>query len=459
MVVIGPTGSGKSVVNFAIAEQGTPAVILCVTKQLQAQYASSFEGYSLDIKGKQNYSCEVGYRNASQASEAHACQGCEFKGSCPYYVLADRTHSAPIVVTNYAFYVRQKYYGKLFPQVRTLVMDEAHELEKTLLSTWDFSLEAKHQNWFTEEFPYTPDPERWHEWAAGVQVKELEEEWEEEETYKEMRDRLSAVKLALVDDNWVINQVGPREFEFKPVWVEPRWSVPLHNTASRVILSSASVDPEFAANLLGFKEYRVVEIPSTFEAWRRPILFRPIVKVQRNMSENDKTQLVGAIDLILGKHHPNERGLVHTVSYKLRDEILSRSVYRDRFMWHSPSDREKVIAEFRDSLGSRVLISPSMTTGVDLPGDLLRFQIIAKLPIPYLGDPRVAQRRRENKSVESAEISSTLIQMYGRGMRTASDWCVSYILDKWAWYFYQSQSQKGRFPKYFMEAVGELGSL
>ena len=128
-------------------------------------------------------------------------------------------------------------------------------------------------------------------------------------------------------------------------------------------------------------------------------------------------------------------------------------------MWHSSTNRESVLTEFKESLGNRVLISPSMTTGVDLPGDLLRFQIIAKLPIPYLGDPRVAQRRRENKAIENAEISSTLIQMYGRGMRTAQDWAVTYILDKWAYYFYQSQVKRGKFPKYFVEAVGELGPL
>lgn len=457
VVVIGPTGSGKSVVNFAIAEQGLPAVILCVTKQLQQQYKSQFPGYSLDIKGKQNYFCEVGYQNAGVASEARACRGCEYMGECPYYVKAQQTYTAPIVVTNYAFYVRQKYYGKLFKNIRTVIMDEAHELEKTLLGTWDFKLEPKHQRWFTEEFPYSPDPERWHNWAAGVQV--VEQEDQDEETYKEMKGRLEAVKAALTDDNWVIDQLDTRKFEFKPVWVTPSWSYPLHSSANRVILSSASVDPEFAANMLGFKDFRVVEIPSTFEAWRRPILFRPVVKVQRNMSEDAKTQLVGAIDLILGKHHPNEKGLVHTVSYHLRDEILKRSIFRDRFMWHSSTNRELVLAEFKESLGSKVLISPSMTTGVDLPGDLLRFQIIAKLPIPYLGDPRVAQRRRENKAIENAEISSTLIQMYGRGMRTASDFCISYILDRWAYYFYQSQVKRGKFPKYFVEAVGELGPL
>jgi Rad3-related DNA helicase len=40
-----------------------------------------------------------------------------------------------------------------------------------------------------------------------------------------------------------------------------------------------------------------------------------------------------------------------------------------------------------------VLLTPSMTEGLDLVDDLARWQVICKLPYPYLGDPQVAARR------------------------------------------------------------------
>jgi Rad3-related DNA helicase len=80
-----------------------------------------------------------------------------------------------------------------------------------------------------------------------------------------------------------------------------------------------------------------------------------------------------------------------------------------------------------------VLVAPSMDRGVDLPGELCRVQVVMKLPHPYLGDAQVNARLRETEGGElwyQLETIRTLVQMTGRGVRSAEDWATTYVLDK-----------------------------
>ena len=77
----------------------------------------------------------------------------------------------------------------------------------------------------------------------------------------------------------------------------------------------------------------------------------------------------------------------------------------------------------------RVLVSPSMSEGVDLPYEKCQFQVIYKIPFPYLGDPQINQRKQQDPSWYAYKTIMTLLQAYGRGMRAEDDYCETYILD------------------------------
>jgi Rad3-related DNA helicase len=69
---------------------------------------------------------------------------------------------------------------------------------------------------------------------------------------------------------------------------------------------------------------------------------------------------------------------------------------------------------------------------VDFSGDDCRVVIIAKVPFPNLVDPQVSARLYSsggNNWYRMATIR-TIVQMTGRGMRSAGDWCRNYVLDK-----------------------------
>jgi ATP-dependent DNA helicase DinG len=98
-----------------------------------------------------------------------------------------------------------------------------------------------------------------------------------------------------------------------------------------------------------------------------------------------------------------------------------------------------------------VLLSPSMTEGLDLVGDLARWQVICKLPYPYLGDPQVAARRAEEPGWYDWRTCLTLVQAYGRAVRSEDDHAVTYLLDADAPAFLQRQ--RGRLPGWFLAAM------
>lgn len=62
----------------------------------------------------------------------------------------------------------------------------------------------------------------------------------------------------------------------------------------------------------------------------------------------------------------------------------------------------------------KVLVSPSMHTGLDLKNEQSRFQILIKVPYPSRDDMRTDTKREK----ESWQTSLRLVQAYGRSVRS-----------------------------------------
>jgi Rad3-related DNA helicase len=70
-----------------------------------------------------------------------------------------------------------------------------------------------------------------------------------------------------------------------------------------------------------------------------------------------------------------------------------------------------------------------MTEGVDLAGDASRFQVLCKIPYPFLGDKLVKKRMHKWKWWYPFQTTKTIIQSIGRSIRSEDDTAVTYILD------------------------------
>ena len=70
-----------------------------------------------------------------------------------------------------------------------------------------------------------------------------------------------------------------------------------------------------------------------------------------------------------------------------------------------------------------------MTFGVDLKGDLAKFQILVKAAFLPLNDERVKTVMESDKNWYVNKMLDDLIQACGRGVRSKQDECITYILD------------------------------
>ncbi len=152
-------------------------------------------------------------------------------------------------------------------------------------------------------------------------------------------------------------------------------------------------------------------------------------------------------------NHPNEKGIIHTVSTECM-EYINKNLNNSRLICHTTANRKEILDQFKNSNEPKVLVSPSMNEGVDLPGDLCRFQIIYKLPYYAISD-RVRLRSETYKGGTDwydYKMLTKLIQTYGRGIRFEGDYCKTYILDNRILDIIEKDLQGEKLiPKYFIE--------
>lgn len=147
-------------------------------------------------------------------------------------------------------------------------------------------------------------------------------------------------------------------------------------------------------------------------------------------------------------HHNREKGLVHA-TYKQAD-IMRKHLKSNRFIFHTPENKKEKYKEFLESSPSlgKILVASGMYEGLDLPEDLGRWQVIAKIPWPSLGDPSVAYKAKEDEEWYEWQTLKDVIQACGRICRTPQDWGVSYILDG----SFARLEKSVLVPKWFREA-------
>ena len=86
-----------------------------------------------------------------------------------------------------------------------------------------------------------------------------------------------------------------------------------------------------------------------------------------------------------------------------------------------------------------------------LSGPNSRFQILCKVPYPYLGDKLVKKKMNKWKWWYQLQTAKSIIQSVGRSIRSSEDFAVTYILDS-DWDRFYSRSKK-YFPEDFKRSL------
>ena len=246
----------------------------------------------------------------------------------------------------------------------------------------------------------------------------------------------------------VNNKKASKKYEFKLIDVSPYSRDTLFRLGGRVLMMSATiVDKDIFCSSLGLKseEIAYLTIPSPFLVENRPIHYIPAGSMSKSTIDKTLPIVAETVRMLLEKHS-TDKGIIHCVNYRIA-KYIKDNVESSRLMLHDTNSRDEVLKLHINSHEPTVLLSPSMSEGVDLKNNLSRFQIICKIPFPYLGDLVVKKRMELNSKWYPYTTVKSIIQSLGRSIRGENDYAISYIIDSDWERFYRSN--RSLFPEEF----------
>lgn len=499
------TGCGKSVTGVTVArylqalfEQRDPRVkqggsyVLTTQKVLQEQYQRDFgppKGHLKLIKSAGSYTCQLFDKDnfvscaeirrllKSKARCSVIYQMCN--ESCVYQDARQAFFESPEGITNYAFFLSSSTYNHDMQRRELLVLDEAHNVENAISSF----IKIGFSNVFYRTVlgvktpPVNAGQKAVYDWLTLTCLPRLKsvikseskkiDKTEDSNEALAMSKKVEVLKrnLSKIEhfmntydpDVWVLDtsktdKRGERVYEFKPIIVDSYCHPMLFSHCDRVLMMSATIlDKDVYCESVGIDKNDVafLRIPSPFLAKNRPIHYLPVGSMSKAMIDKTLPDMVQIIKMILDQHS-NVKGIIHCTNYKVAEHLLQH-IGPKRLLTHTSDDREDVIDFHVKSKEPTVLVSPSMMEGVDLADDASRFQILCKVPFPYLGDAAVQKRMIKNPNWYPYQAVKSVVQAFGRSIRNENDHAVSYILDRdWERFFRDSKSM---FPTEFLQSI------
>ena len=527
IIVECPTGSGKSALAMMIPKIfGEYAYISTHLKGLQKQYMEEMP-FMRSMMGRANYTCklpiEPGTHSKQLANEAleQALQGnigtscdasaapcktigaefkCSFKLNlkdydesqelCDYYDSLSDARNSRYFISNvsYLMALHSAAPGVYLPSRPFLVVDEAHNLIKNMMSQFSIDLslgtlerlfhipkESEDANQRTKMltswspnnpsfgFPKVPSittktDERiwqisarvWEAYLSSLREIIIQKIEDEDYTAKELnlannyKQRLSSILRFINKDwkNWVWqfdNDKDPFKISFKPLKVnEYAEELMLSLGDKRVFLSATILDADTYCNEMGLlpEETAFIRVKySPFLSINRPILTNYVGGNLSHRSINEVT-LGKTVDRIveIANENPNEKGLILPYTNILENQLVEiinelHPLVAARLVQHTKDshERDSTFKHFNNSKGNEILISTYANQGYD--GKTVGFLIVPKVPFQPLGDVQVKKKMEANPRWYKVMAAMELTQMLGRIVRSETDTGKMYILD------------------------------
>jgi len=428
-----PTGAGKSLIAVMSLPSNPDCIVACSTKQLQSQYAKSFNIPM--VMGKQNYRCGrfMVTVDISPCGQGRPEPGC----SCRYFEIRRACEVAPIACVNHALLAVEHFHH------RRIIIDEAHKFGDNVISALTVLLSLN-------DLQFVGYPKQSREWKLQAAT-----------TAAKMRnmssDAISSANWARIErsllslpEDFIIHRVNDTY-----ALIPANAHLPINKMLSgkSVLAMSATISRSLLREEWGIEPDVYLEIPSPIQASRRPIFVIPIVSLRKESDISDWQRIVEFIAMVArqkagrGLIHVTSIGQVHIVKSLIcsYDDELSKRViaaYGD--------SRAEALERYKTTPGS-ILLSPSFREGLDLAGDLGVWQVIAKVPWPDWAAPLVAQMSPQQYGAKAA---SSVIQACGRTTRKEDDFSTTYIPD--ASMLYLLDEHIDSFPRWFLESVRVL---
>lgn len=465
------------------------AWLLTTQKTLQAQYTREFPDLIESISSKTNYpcvayegkdACDKGYRwakkvgkkslveygktvkKSAQTKHIHEmidrliAQGydtppCGNDGPCPYRTAWLDWINSDIGVTNLAFFmnlIRAKDQRR-----GLLIVDEAHTVEEELVNFLSMDISEdflKRELQLTapvlrnldemREFVERVMVPRMAKLRTKIEAESMAASMQGKDT-KAMDIKYRRIESTLMKAASFLDDKEPGDWVFCSDKDGNQSARPLHTGriganmllkqgTRHLFMSGTILSPDQFCKTVGIDRDRVrfYSEDSPFDADKRWVVMRDCGSMGRKRFEDTWPNVKKNLRLIMDRHK-DEKGIIHTGSYKIA-QMLAKEVKSDRFLFHANArEREAILKEHSSTSKPTILVSPSMTVGVDLKGDLATWGAILKAPWPYLGDQRIRKLFEEDQEWYNWKTVQEMLQMSGRIHRDDLDESVMYILD------------------------------
>lgn len=498
-----PVGGGKSPLALNLSgwfsKTFGSSYILTPQKILQKQYEESFDRKLLhSFYGKINYECKGKKTNCDLGSTIRP--KCE---SCPYQDALKQVKYAPNVVLNYTLALLLFKYlpdESLISKRNLIVFDEAHTLESHLtefnaISISEFrckqigvlfrqynTLNATIQ-WIKDAYlpvltrKITTMSETMQEVIDNCTLTgatPTQAELNEFTTYKEyvkhrdtILEQLLEPPIESVYEQYVLVNEGKTAFKIKELYGKRNFRQFVEPMAERFLfMTSTILDKKSFCEDLGLDPAQAafISLESEFDVDNRPIVYMPTTKMtygwDKPEMKKETDKMLNTIIKLATEMHPEDNGVIHAGSFQIAKWLVDNLATKvpHRIMHHNPGTgnlRDAVLRDFQVDDGvPKLLISPSVTEGLDLVGDKGRFAIFAKVPYPFLGDAWVKRRMDLSDSWYKRQALTAMIQGGGRVVRSMDDWGHVYILD--SSFSYLMQQCKSMMPKWWSSSITTL---
>lgn len=498
-----PTGAGKSAIGLTIARFFGNAYYLTVQKILQSQIIKDFGSDNVvDLKGRNAYECnywdnrnewikngdplpdtdtklypkpnkpigcDVGVcKVRDDKSKLAICFNSNGKALCPYWGQVAKAQTSHLAIMNFKSFLFQTTFTDNFGERSILILDECHRAEPELLDFISISI-----------MDMAFSPLRWpmldsaSDYAEFIRESNLLDTVEQKERYaryagqSKEADEWASLKfklnlfLAADSTHWVsmckeIKDGRARILELKPIFLEKYAYEYLFSKADYVLMMSATIlsaDEMRSMLSIDKSECFAYKMKNRFPKKNRPIVVQDVGSMSYNKKAETHPKLVDKVTEIC-KRHVNHKGIIHTHNFEITKWLLNECPMETskRFLFQEDfASKDEMLAKHAASANT-IIVAPAMHEGLDLKGDLSRFQIIAKVPYPSLGDnPQLKARMEKSPNYYNWLTALKIVQSYGRSIRSENDWAITYVLDSDFNMFCKRASNM--LPEWFTEAI------
>lgn len=420
---------------------------LTITKNLQDQYKDLFQQAHL-LKGKNNYLCEIDNISTVEAAPCLIAprlkDDCWKQNRCPYYNSRNIALTSRHSILNYKMFLHLPRHLK---RKNYIICDEASELENEMVKMYSLFLDInklKHMGMDVKR-PKSLFFKDIRDWLHNISVQLSEyiemliKEYNKNPNlvlgqknkislFKNLYMQINQTLTEWLSCEWVIDEPEKNCITITPLRVDAL-TKHIFDYADQVVLMSATIiDHKKFANNLGITKYAYIEEKSNFNSELSPIYItntNPVNYSNRHIAIPKIAKQIKE----LCTTYKGEKGIIHTQSMEITN-LLRKHLKGERFLFRDEmQSNSDMLDKHYNSIEPTVLVSPSLSYGVDLRDDLARFCIIVKLPYLPLGNKRVKKLFDSDKQWYQNQMLNTLVQMCGRATRSKQDYSTTYILD------------------------------